>query len=1007
MKKLKRIILIVLLMSGIHSWAQSQISGTVLFNGEPLPGVNVQVENSDQATATDFDGNFSLNLSSGQKLIFSYIGYKTKEIVYQGESDLTVTLEEGAESLDEIVLIGYGVQKKKDLTSAISIVDGKEIAKRNVTNIQESLSGQLPGVQVSSGGGAPGAESTVTIRGISTLNDNNPLYVVDDIPLSDINFLSPNDIESVQVLKDASAAAIYGSRASNGVIIIRTKQAKKGKVLVDINSYTGMQSVAKKPQLANASQYAQIINQALVNDGNAPLYPDPEAFGQGTDWWDAVTQKAPITDTNVGITAASEHIKISSGAGYQKQDGIVKGSDYQKWNVRLNTQYNLRDNFKITENFTFAQSTTNDGPGLVWDVHRLEPITNPYLPEYEQEGRNPYSIFSPTITDVPNALGQLSRASSETVYNRGIGSFGFDWTIADKVTISSKYNLYFSSYANDWFAPDYYIEENDKQILNSVGRTHNNRMNTTWNNIISYNDEFGKNSLGIMGGMILESQVHKTLSGQAEGTPSNHPDLRYLDAATEAYYTTGNNDSYSLMSFIGRMNYSFDSKYLLTATVRADGSSLFPDDHKWGVFPSVSAAWVISNESFLESSSLVSYSKLRFGWGQIGNDNRNSIPVSARITTLGNEYYTSGGDQNTLIGTAPDNVGNPDIKWETVEDLNLGLDMSFFNDSFGFNFDIYKRKTKDMLMAKSIPAYLGSGFNAQWANVGSFETKGFDLGLNYKQSWGDFNFGTTVNISKYTAKVLELADGEAIWDGNHQRLDLLSYTAEGQTPGLFYGYVSDGVFQNHTEVNSHSDQYGNIIQPFAQPGDLRFKDLNGDGILDNEDREVIGNPIPDFSFGINLKADYKGFDLSMLFTGTYGNDIMNAANPYLNTGQGNYNSYANLLTNAWNGEGSTNSQPRLTNDDPNQNFRYSDFYIEDGSYLRMRNLQAGYSLNTKILEKMHLTRLRIYTSWENVFTISNFSGLDPDVGGYATLQGVDWGHYPVPQVWNIGVNLSF
>lgn len=1007
--KTKKYLLIVLamLLTGLMHAQKREITGTVSSGGEPIPEVSVLLKGTSIGVATDFDGNYAIEVQSGDVLVFSSIGFKSQEIVVGTDNIINIQLLEDSQDLDEVVLVGYGTVKKKDLTGAISTVKGEELTKRVTTNIQDALAGQLPGVQVQSSGGQPGSESTVTIRGISTLGGNTPLYVVDDVPLDDINFLSPDDIESVQVLKDASASAIFGSRASNGVIIIRTKQAKVDRFTVNLNVSGGLQSASKKPSLANSVEYANIINRSLENDGDSPLYANPNELGEGTDWWKEMTHSAPMSNVNLNITSGTEKIKISSGITHQYQDGIVKGSDFEKYSIRLNTEFKLGEKVTVGENFTYAQSETKNGPNSVWDVHRMEPVTSPYLPDYEQVGLNEFSIFSPTITDVGNPLGQLKRTFNEDLYSRIVGNFYINWEIIEGLSFKSQYNFYFSAYENNWFAPDYYIEETDKQDINSVGRTHNNRNNNTWNNILTYDKDFDKHHLNLMGGIVLESREHRTLYATGENIPSNHPDLRYLDAATEAFYTEGNNENYNLISYLGRVTYDFDDKYLLTATVRADGSSLFPEDNKWAIFPSVSVGWVVSNEDFMNDVDWVNQFKLRMGYGQIGNDLRNDLPNTAKITTLGDEYYTSGYGQNTLIGSAPDNVGNPNLKWETVEDFDIGIDLSLFESALGINFDLYSRTTKDMLMQASVPLYLGAGFAYPWANIGNFKTQGFDLGINYKHDFNEFKTSFTLNISHYKAEVVNLADGEAIWDGNHQRLDNLARTAEGMTPGMFYGYVSDGVFQNKTEINSHSDEFGNIIQPFAQPGDMRFKDLDGDGQLTDNDRTEIGNPIPDFTFGFTMKFDYRNFDLSALFTGAYGNDMLNAAKPYLMSGAGNYNSYSGLYDAAWDGDGSTNSQPRLSNNDPNQNFRYSDYYIEDGSYLRLRNVQLGYKLPETLIQKVGLTSTRFFITGENVFTATSFSGLDPDISGTATLQGVDWGHYPLPRIFNLGVNVAF
>ena len=987
---------------------QKEITGLITSNEMPIPGVTIIIKGTTTGTTTDFDGKYTIKASANDILVISFLSYKTEYVTVGNSTVINVSLTEDVSQLEEIVIVGYGAVKKKDLTGAVSTVKGEELEKRNVTNIQESLAGQLPGVQVSSGGGSPGSEASITIRGFSTLNDNTPLYVVDDVALDDISFLAPSDIASVQVLKDASASAIYGSRASNGVLIITTKKGKTNRTSITLDAFSSIQVLPKKPLMANASEYALTINTARLNDGDLPLYDASTNFGNGTDWWDAVTQTAMLNNIAFNITSGSEKLKLASGFSYQDQEGTQKGGGFNRITARLNSEYKLSDKLTFIQNFNIGKSTTINGPNVIFDAQRLEPITSPYLPLYEQSpDLNAFSIFSPTITDVPNAIGQLARNFNQTDYLRGLASVALNWDILTDLSFKTQYSMYFSSFENNWFVPDYFIEPNDQQLINFIRRTHNNRTNTTWNNILNYAKELKDHSFNAMTGLILESLEHRTMYGQGQNLPSNAPELRFLEAATEGFFATGNNENYNLISYIGRLNYSFKGKYLVSATVRADGSSLFPDDNKWGVFPSVSAAWVVSDENFLKENTLVNYLKLRAGWGQIGNDNRNSLPLNARITTIANDFYTVGSEQNIFIATAPGNVGNANLKWETVEDINFGIDAKLFNNRLGINFDVYKRKTFDMLMPKSIPAYLGSGFDAQWANIGNFETKGFDLGLNYTAKIKEFNTNFTLNISHYAMKASKLADGEAILDGNHQRLDFLARTTEGETPGLFYGFVTDGVFQNRTEINSHSDQFGNIIQPNAQPGDFRFRDLNDDGQLTDADRTVIGDPTPDFTFGFKMLFEYKNFDFNALFTGSYGNDMINAAMPYLSNGGEIYNSYSGTLANAWNGEGSTNTQPRLSIDDPNANFRYSNYYVEDGSYLRLQNIQLGYTLTEQTTKKIGVTRARFYVSAENVFTLTSFSGLETDIGGSATLRGVEWGNYPIPRTLSFGLNLGF
>jgi len=1007
MKTIRTIIISAILSLLIANLAQGQdktVQGKVTAENEPLPGVSVVIKGTQRGSITDASGVFEITATSSDTLVFSFVGYQKKQVPIGSRTNLQVILQPSVTELEEVVAIGYGSVKKKDLTGAVSTVKGESLEKRNVSNLQQALSGQLAGVQVTANGGEPGAGASVLVRGISTINGNDPLYVVDGMPISDIGYLDPRNIASIQVLKDASAAAIYGSRASNGVVIIETKGAEQGQTNITFSGTYSMQNVANQPNLANATEYARIQNEAAENDGQAPVYSDPASLGEGTDWWDLVTQTAPMHNYNLTYTKGAESYDLSSSLSYDQQDGVIKGDDYERISFRLKSNADLTERLNVGASVTIAKTNETNGPGLVWDVTRAAPVTPVYLQNYEQTDRNQYSIYAPTITDVANPMGQLARSNSTTDYFRTVGDLNLNYEFFEGLNFKSKFGVYLNKWENNWFTPNYYIEETDKQEVNSVGRTHNNRTNYTWNNTLTYDKSFGDHSIKAMAGATFESFEHRTLDASGDEIPSNHPNLRYLSAATDAFYATGLTQAHTLMSYLGRVNYDYAGKYLLTASLRADASSRFPEDNKWGYFPSASFAWVASQEDFLKDVSWLSQLKMRVGWGQLGNQN---IPNSARITTLGNTYYSIGQDQHLEIGTAPNNIGNQQLKWETVEDINVGLDLALFNRKIIYSLDVFKRNSEEMLMAKSVPLYMGSGFTRQWANVGSLTTQGFEMSLKYQNDIDDFHYSFDVNITSAHSEMTTLANGEALWDGNHQRLNNLGYTAEGETAGSFYGYVTDGIFQNKTEVNSHSDEHGNLIQPNAKPGDFRFKDLNGDGQLTSDDRKIIGNPEPDFSYGLNMYFEYKNFDLSALFSGSYGNDMLNAIKPYIGTGSGSYNMYADLLDEAWDGEGSTDQQPRLSDTDLNQNFRYSDYYVEDGSYLRLKNIQVGYTLPQSLSESINISRAKVFVGAENLFTLTSFSGLDPEIGGSATLRGVDWGHYPLPRIFNFGINMNF
>jgi TonB-dependent starch-binding outer membrane protein SusC len=981
------------------------VTGRVTSEEGSVPGANVVIKGTATGTATGLEGKYQITVSNGDTLVFSFVGHQNREVVVRDQEVINVSLALDFTELDQVVVIGYGEVKKRDLTAAVSVVQGEILEAREASSIQQVLQGQMAGLQVYSDGGAPGSAATVLIRGISTINNNSPLYVVDGNQLSDIEFLNPKDIASVQVLKDASAAAIYGSRASNGVILITTKKARVGESVITFDASFGLESAAKSPDMADAFEYARIANLAAENSGEDPIYPDPDIFGAGTNWWDELTQTGLTHNYNLTISKGTETFRVYTGINYYNQEGMVKGGGYDRINFKLNSEFNVTPKLKIGENITIANSMTTNGPGLVWDVQRVEPITTPELPDYEQEGKNEYSIFSPTYTDVGNPLGQLARSFNTTGYFRTVGNVYIDWQPIDGLTIKSQYNLYISNWENNWFSPDYYIEENDKNDQNSVGRSHNNRFNYQWENYATYSREIGFHSFSLLGGVTFEAYSHKMLEGSASEVPNNSPDLRYLNAATIGWFSSGTDEEAAQQSFFGRINYSYGGKYLVQASVRYDGSSVFPKDNQYGLFPAVSGAWVISEEEFMDNVASISQLKLRASWGQVGNQNFND-PYN-KYYQIGTFYTTMGANQEPVVGTGPRTIGNNDLVWETVEDINLGLDLNILKNKLSYNLDVFQRNSYNNIIYKSVYGYMGYGYEQQLANVGELQAKGIEMSLRYRDNIGSFFYNIGLNGSSIRTRMSQLAEGnEIIWDGNHQRLNNLTVTMVDETAGSFYGYVTDGIFQNRTEINSHSDEYGNLIQPDAEPGDFRFKDLNGDGVLNELDRKIIGNPEPILTYGINLNLEYKGFSLNMLFTGTYGNDMLNAIRPYTSTGEGYYNAPAGLLEKAWSGEGSTQKQPIIKQVDQNQNFRYSDYYVEDGSYFRLKNIQLGYSLPSRLLAPVSVDGIRIYVSVENAFTITEFSGMDPDIGGSATLRGIDWGHYPLPRVFTAGLKLT-
>jgi len=1012
------ICLLVTLSTLVNAQERIEVSGKVSDgSGEPLIGVTITIGGTTTGTITDFEGKYKLNVETGSILIFSYIGFLDEQIEFTGQTEIDLTMKQDLVGLDEVVVIGYGSVKKKDLTGAVTQVSSEEFEQRVVSDISEALSGTMAGVQVSSVSGSPGSEAFVSIRGISTINDNGVLWVVDGMPVSSANYLNPQDIESVHVLKDASASAIYGSEAANGVILIETKKGKAGQMKVDVNARYGMQFIAKKPSIADATEYANIQNAGWLNDGGDPNslpYPDPSILSAGTNWWDEVTQKgtaAATQDYYISINKGEENYNVSTSISYYQQDGVLKGGGYEKLNFRLNTEFKPHEKVRIGENFVLSNQKTKNGldDWLVWDAQRIEPITSVYLPEYEQEGLNEFSIFAPTITDVGNPAGAIARNFSNDRSLSTVGNLFLEYTPLSFLTFKTEVGIETEIWENQWFSPNYYIEETDKLEINETEHHMGNKFVYNWNNIVTYRESFGNHNISAMGATTTYSDTWKSVKGKGKGMPSNHPDLRYLTATSSGWQANdGSYTDVTKFSYLGRLTYNFSERYLLMASIRRDGSSKFPESNRWATFPSVSAGWIVSEESFIPEFDWLNMFKVRGSWGQIGND---GIPYEAQFSTIANYYYTIGTDQQVVLGKGPEQVGNSNLQWETVEDINFGADIEVYDGKLRGTFDIFSRNTENMLMQKSLLGYMGAGYGRQWANVGSMDTKGWEFDITHKNTIGLWKYNVGVNVSQSRSTMKNVADGEAIWEGNDQRLDMLTYTAENSPIGAFYGYVTNGIFQNEVEVLNYTDEFGNVLQPSAQAGDFKFKDLNGDGRITPEgDRKTIGSPDAKFTYGINLGLTYRWVDFRCLFTGSYGNEIVTPLMAYSNSGIADYNSYGGLNADAWSSENLTNSQPRISNNDPNQNFRYSDYYVSDGSYLRMKSLQLGFTLPSVWANIIKVKTAKLTLNAENIFTITKYKGLDPDIGPYSSnilLRGVDWGNYPLPRTFTVGLNVSF
>ncbi|WP_337966147.1 TonB-dependent receptor [uncultured Flavobacterium sp.] len=1009
--KFKYIGFFIALMCTAVSFGQIKIKGTVKDKGNvPIPGVNLIVKGTATTAASDFDGNYTISVpNKNAQIEFSFVGFTNQIVPVGDKTEINVIMQESSQALDEIVVVGYAAVKKSDVTSSISSIKGKELQTMTVGNVTESLQGKVSGVQVT-GQGGPGAQPRVLIRGISTLNlSTDPLYVVDGIPMgTSINFLSSNEIESMEVLKDASASAIYGSRASNGVILITTKKGKAGKTRFNFDLSSGMQMMDNPYHMADAEGYATMMNKAYNNSGYADYLPNPSQYrGKTTDWWDAGIKRAsPVTNASLGVSGGSDTHTYSVSLNYYNSESIYEVGGWERITMRIANDFKFSDKFKagITLNPRYE---TWGAPNNWADFDKIDPITPIYKPADQLTGlENEYSIYARSPSYVWNPIAAVKRYDDYTnQYNLNTNGY-LQYEPIKGLVLRTQASIEVGDKTQDIFKPDFVIDAaHEKAEINSVERRNNTNVDWTWQNTITYTKTIAeKHNASFMIGNTMEEYNRNEVWGYGEGVPNNSDLMRELSAATKNRNSSGNSWSNSLMSYISRLSYNYDSKYYFTGTFRRDGSSKFMTNNKWANFPSASVSWRILNEGFMQSTKDI-FSDLRFraGWGKVGNQN---LPDAVYQSNIGQGFYPIGG--NVLDTAFPSTMANKDIKWETVEDVSFGLDFGLWKNKITGSLEYYQKKTEDMLFLKQFPTYSGfPNYSTMWTNVGSMKSSGIDLMVSYKDKKGDFSYGVDLTFTTVNIEMLNLSTaGERLYGAGNRSL-----TIQGDEPGFFYGYVADGLFQNQTELNSHTDQHGTKLQPYAQVGDVRFKDINGDGKIDDKDRTKIGSPWADYNVGLNFNFAYKQFDLIANFYSSIGNDIVNQNISDLYNGASLTNKVANLDQMAWHGEGTSNSVPRLSKDDNNENFtKFSSLYVEDGSYVRMKNLQLGFSF----YNKFGLDKLRLSLSGQNLWTWTKFTGVDPEVAGGDPdkgdrVKGAGFGgwNYPVQPTILMGLNVAF
>ncbi len=1034
MNNLSKLLLgsLLVMTSATASAQKVKMSGIVTDpSGETVIGATVMVKGSKAGTITDYDGKFSLDAEPGSTLVISYIGYKTKEV--KASPNVQVTLQEDANDLNEVVVTGYTTQRKADLTGAISVVSVDEIAKQNENNPIKALQGRVPGMNITADG-SPSGTATVRIRGIGTLNNNDPLYIVDGVPTkAGMHELNGNDIESIQVLKDAASASIYGSRAANGVIIITTKKGKEGKIKVDFDGSIAVSTYAHKMKVLNAKEYGQVMWQAYVNDGMDPntnglgYHYDWGYNAQGTptlngifmkkylddagttpaadtNWFDETTRTGVIQQYNASVSNGSDKGNSFFSLGYYKNLGIIKTSDFNRLSARMNAEYKLLKNKMLTvgEHFTLNRTSEVQAPsGFLQNVLQF----NPSLPIYTTDGN--YAGPVGGYPDRYNPVAVLERnKDNRYTYWRMFGDAYLNLNPFKGFNVRTTFGLDYSQKQQRIFT--YPVTEgnvaNDK---NGVEAKQEHWTKWMWNAVATYDMEFRQHRIDLMAGVELNREDDTYFSGYKEGFSILTPDYMWPDAGTSNPQAYGGGSGYSLVSFFGKANYNYADKYMASFTIRRDGSSRFGKNNRYATFPSVSAGWRINQENFMKKASWIDDLKIRASWGQTGNQEIDNL---ARYTIFvsnygvnengGQSYGTSydiagtNGGSTLASGFKRNQIGNDDIKWETTTQIDLGLDFAFLHNTLYGNFDWYFKKTKDILVNMPGIAVMGEG-SSQWINAGEMENRGFEFNIGYRnQTNFGLKYDITANISSYRNKITALPTTVAAngtFGGNGVK------SVIGHPMGAQVGYVADGIFKSQEEIDNHATQEG------AGLGRIRWKDLNGDNKITEADQDWIYDPVPDFTYGFNIYLEYKNFDLTAFFQGVQGVDIISDLKKETDIWAGLNIGFLNKgtrLLDAWSPTNPDSNIPALSLSDNNNEKRVSSYWVENGSYLKLRTIQLGYNVPKSLATKLAMQRLRLYVSAQNLLTIksSSFTGVDPENPNYG---------YPIPLNITFGLNVTF
>ena len=997
-------------VSPIKSVQQARITGTVTdATGLPMPGVGIKVKGTSTTSVTDTDGKYVVNAGGNITLVFSYVGYETQEVAANGRTTINITLAESQAELSEVVVIGYGTVRRKDLTGSVASVKGADIKAQGVSDVTRSLQGRMPGVSIESAGGDPGAGTRILIRGVGSLNNATPLYIVDGVQVANINNLNQTDIESVDVLKDASAAAIYGSRAANGVVLVTTKSGKSGAPVVQLTANVGVQSKASNIDVLNAQEWATVHNQAHANAGLTPLElaANPAALGVGTDWQDAIFRAAPIQQYNLLVSGGSEASKYSVSGGYNDQQGIVDVTGYKRYNLRVKTE-TTKGRLKFGETVLLSREKFVNMPAG-WGGQGGNPVGSaikmiPAFKIYNPDLIGGYDGAFGSVVNIANPVAQLN-LEDITRENTSIlaNAFG-ELTIIEglKYRLNLGYTNVFNS--NYDYHRRYQVGALFTHPTNDISLSKDQNVLLLLENTLNYDKVFGKHSVQALAGYTYQSNNYNYTSTARTDLPDG---IDQIDAGAGIATNSGNRLENNLISLLGRVIYSYDDRYLLTASFRRDGSSRFGANNRYGNFPSVALGWNIMNESFFEPlEKTFSNLKLRASYGVLGNQEIGDYQYNAAVAS--NVNYVIGNTQQRWFGSIQTAFASPNIKWETTKTMNIGVDAGFFGNKLNLTADYFVKKTTDVLLNVPIPGSAGSVSNPV-VNAGTLRNNGVEIGLNYGNTVGKLNYNVFGTISAVRNKVIELGTGsQQIFGGQPNHHGATSTLTEaGGSIGSFYLIQALGIFNSQEEINAYAKD-GQLIQPNAAPGDVKFFDKNGDGQINNLDRVNLGSPFPDFEYGLGFNANMHNFDLAVFFQGSQGNKIYNGLAQDLQSTNLQMN-YAKSTLNAWTPTNHSNI-PRVVANDPNLNSQTSSRFLEDGSYFRMKTVQLGYTLKDDFAKKLKISSFRTYVSADNLFTITNYSGFNPDLGRTGSIfdRGVDYGHvaYPLARTISLGIQLT-